>query len=98
MLLHYEGDYMGFLLYGGEEEFENEWSEKFEIIGCYNIVYLNQKGEVVYLSVEAPFGPDCILEMARWVEKNPLRENIVFPNWVWKMYPLPKFSTLAIEM
>ena len=26
---------------------------------------------MVYLSVEAPFGPDCILEMARWVEKNP---------------------------
>ena len=71
MILHYEGDAFGFTLFGGDDEYENEWSEQLESIGCYSIVYLNQKGEVVYLDVEAPFGPDCILEMAEWVKQNP---------------------------
>jgi len=71
MILHYKGDSLGFVLSGGDEEFENEWSRKLESIGCYNTVYLNEKGEVVYLDVEAPFGPGCILEMAEWVKQNP---------------------------
>ena len=71
MILHYKGDSLGFILSGGDGEFESEWSRKLESIGCYSTVYLNEKGEVVYLDVEAPFGPDCILEMAEWVKQNP---------------------------
>jgi hypothetical protein len=60
-----------FFLEGGPEEFENEWTDGIESIGCYTIAYVNEKGEVVYLDAEAPFGPDCILEMAEWVKQNP---------------------------
>ena len=71
MILHYEGDAFGFTLWGSDEEYENEWSEEFESVGCYNAVYVSKNGEVVYLDVEAPFGPECILEMADWVKQNP---------------------------
>jgi hypothetical protein len=71
MLLHFEGGDEDFILYGGKEEFENEWANGLRRVGCFSIVYVNQKGEVVYLSVEAPFGPDCILEMVKWVKQNP---------------------------
>jgi|GEM_PF-2871855 len=71
MILRYEGDAFGFTLWGSDDEYENEWSEEFESVGCYNTVYVDKNGEVAYLDVEAPFGPDCILEMAEWVKQNP---------------------------
>lgn len=72
MLLHFSASPFGFLLYSEyDTEKENDWSNALESIGCISLIDVNDKGEVTYLSAEAPFGPDCILEMAEWVKQNP---------------------------